>query len=67
MNRRYPLLHLLGFICISCTGCTGAPQVDGAEAPDPRAVRNLATKVADWQLGTFEDAADVSGHRLGAI
>jgi rhamnogalacturonyl hydrolase YesR len=58
MKRRYAVFKPLGFLLLFATGCTGSSSVDGAQAPDPRAVLNLATKVADWQIETFDDAAE---------
>lgn len=34
-----------------------ASTLAAADMPDPRSVRQLATKVADWQIETFADAA----------
>lgn len=39
--------------------CVVGPVVflSAADMPDPRAVRQIATKVVDWQIDTFADAA----------
>lgn len=44
-------------IFIAAFICAGLAPVNGAEPPDPRAVLQLATKVADWQIETFHEAA----------